>query len=112
MTDRNKSPANEKRRSSRRRLEVEGTLTSLSEGVQRRDVKVLTRDISPDGVYLLTDTVVPIGERVKVQLRSPSSKKSKTASSLVFFGTVVRTERLPDGKVGLVILFLEPAFEY
>ena len=98
MTDTNSNPtANEKRLSRRRKFEVEGTLSSLTEGVQHPDHKVLTRNISADGVYLLTNTALPIDERVEIELPLPSPKNSKAV------GTVVRMDCLPDGKVGLAI---------
>lgn len=101
MTDGNRSnpPANEKRLSQRRKFEVEGILSSLTEGVQRPDHSVLTRNISAEGLYLWTNTALPVDERVEIELPLSSPKNSKAV------GTVVRMDCLPDGKVGLAIRF-------
>ena len=70
-------PPNEKRLSPRRKFEMEGTISSLTEGVQHPDHKALTRDISVDGVYLWTDAVLAIDEQVNLHIQLPSSEKSQ-----------------------------------
>ena len=92
-----------KRRSQRRKLESEGFLIRLPEDARRPDIKIFMRDISAGGIYLWSDIALRVNEEVKLQLRLPSSEKSKTESPMVAFGTVVRTENLPDGKFGLGI---------
>ena len=92
------------RKDPRRKFEVEGTLSSLTEGVQHPDYRVLINNISAAGVYLLTDTaLVEVGEQVKLQLRLPEKSQMRGPADL--FGTVVRTERLSDEKVGVAIRF-------
>ena len=96
-------PKKEERQTPRRRLEVEGILSCLTENARSPEIRVRTRDISADGVYLWSNTVLRIDERVKLQLRLPPSVTREKSSPVVFFGTVVRIERLSDRRFGLGI---------
>lgn len=94
----------DKRRSPRLELKLEGSLAQADDerGIEK---EILTRDISTDGVYLVTDVALQVDERIELHLRLPSLNRSKTPSPVVFFGTVVRMQSFPDGKFGIAVRF-------
>ena len=53
-----------------------------------------TRDISPIGVFVLTDNRLPLGTTVKLEVVLPSSRKEASGASLRTRGHVVRSEQL------------------
>lgn len=104
MTNTHKSnqPGSDRRGNPRLQWELEGILTCLAQDSRHPHLQVTTRDISVDGVYLLSSTALRVNEPVKLQLRLPSPKKKSPAN---LFGTVVRTESLLDGQFGFAIRF-------
>ena len=91
----------EKRQIPRLKVELDGSLIQMD-----TQSRVFTRNVSAHGVYLLTDAALRLNERVKTELRLPSStNRRKTPNSVAFAGTVLRIQRLPDGKFGLGIRF-------
>ena len=60
--------------------------TSLGEG--------FTRDISPSGVFVLSDNRLPLGTTVKLEVALPSPRKGASGASLRTRGHIVRSEQL------------------
>ena len=103
-TNKFNQPEGEQRENRRLKWELEGILTCLAKDSRHPYIQVTTRDIGVDGVYLLSNTALLVNEQIKLQLRLPSSAKSETRTADLF-GTVVRSEPLPDGTFGLAIRF-------
>jgi hypothetical protein len=53
-----------------------------------------TRDISPSGVFVLTDNRLPLGTTVKLEVSLPSPRKEASGAFLRTRGHVVRSEQL------------------
>jgi hypothetical protein len=54
----------------------------------------VTRDISPSGVFVLTDERLPLGTTVKLEVTLPSPRKSPSGALLRTRGHIVRAEQL------------------
>jgi len=53
-----------------------------------------TRDISPSGVFVLTDNRLPLGTTVKLEVFLPSTRKEASGALMRTRGHVVRSEQL------------------
>jgi hypothetical protein len=91
----------EKRSPKRFCVGLRGAATFESDAVER---KVLSRNISGYGAYLLTDTCPEIGEDVEVYLDKPADP-SQPKISLGAVGTVLRVDQLSERRYGFAVKF-------
>jgi len=54
----------------------------------------VTRDISPSGVFVLTDERLPLGTTVKLEVKLPSPRNAPSGAFLRTRGHIVRAEQL------------------
>lgn len=73
-------------------------------GGQAAERKVLSRDISGHGAYLLTDSCLEIGDDVEVYLdETTDSRQPKILLGAV--GTVLRVDQLSEKRYGFAVKF-------
>jgi uncharacterized protein (TIGR02266 family) len=91
----------ERRRAPRYTVSVEVTLDS-----EHNFYTGLTQDLSGGGLFVATTSPCPIGERVSVRMRLPTSPEPVDAITEVRW---VRTRDVPDGggKAGLGLMFVQ-----
>ncbi len=94
-------PAPERRQAPRYTVSVEVTLNS-----EHNFFTGLTQDLSKSGVFIATPTLCPIGARVQVRLKLPTSTTPIDALTEVRW---VRHHDLPGGggKAGVGLMFLQ-----
>ncbi len=95
------SPTNERRREPRYTVTVDVTLDS-----EHNFFTGLTQDMSGSGLFVATNCLCPIGERVSLRMRLPTSKEPIDAITEVRW---VRTRDVPGGggKAGLGLKFVQ-----
>jgi hypothetical protein len=91
----------EKRSPKRFCVALRGTATFETRAAER---KVLSRNISGYGAYLLTDTCPEIGDDVEVYLDEPADP-SQPKISLGAVGTVLRVDQLSERRYGFAVEF-------
>jgi uncharacterized protein (TIGR02266 family) len=95
------SPPTDRRKSPRYAVAVEVTFDS-----EHNFVTGLTQDLSRSGLFVATQSLCPIGERVQVKLTLPTSPTPIDALTEVRW---VRTRDVPGGggRAGLGLMFLQ-----
>ena len=93
----------EKRSPKRFCVGLRGRATFEVEG-QAVERKVLSRDISAYGAYLLTNTCPEIGDDVEVYLDEPADPKQPKIL-LGGVGTVLRVDQLSERRYGFAVKF-------
>lgn len=87
----------EKRKVERFDLQVEAELHVQDEGIMDRPQRLLTRDISSDGVFLTTNNPLPIGTRVDMNfflsLNKLNSNLKDKSVNISTSGKVIRADR-------------------
>ncbi len=93
----------EKRSSKRFDLELTGTAV-LKEGGQAVGRKIVSRNVSGYGAYLLTDACPKIGDLVEIHLHGPPGHKQEKIS-LGAVGKILRVNRLSGDTCGVAVKF-------
>ncbi len=91
----------EKRSPKRFCVGLRGTATFEARAAER---KVLSRNISGHGAYLLTDSCPEIGDDVEVYLDEPANPKQPKIL-LGAVGTVLRVDQLSERRYGFAVKF-------
>ena len=99
--DREQLTFSEKRSPKRFCVGLRGTATFEARAVER---KVLSRNISAYGAYLLTNTCPEIGDDVEVYLDEPADPKQPKII-LGAVGTILRVDKLSERGYGFAVKF-------
>jgi len=86
----------EKRKVERFDLHVETILHFHGEGIVERTTRLISRDISNDGVFLMTNSPLPIGTKVdlifKINLQQLNINSNNKKANINTSGRVIRTD--------------------
>ncbi len=93
----------EKRFSKRFDLELTGTAV-FKAGGQAVERKIVSRNVSGYGAYLLTDTCPQIGDLVEIHLHGPPKLKQEKVSFRAV-GKILRVNRLSGDTCGVAVKF-------
>ena len=93
----------EKRSSKRFDLELTGTAV-FKEGGQAAGRKIVARNVSGYGAYLLTDTCPQIGDLVELHLHGPPGHEQEKVS-FGAVGKILRVNRLSGDTCGIAVKF-------
>ena len=93
----------EKRSSKRFDLELTGTAV-FKEGGQVVERKIVSRNVSGYGAYLLTDACPQIGDLVEIQLHGPPGN-IQAKISIGAVRKILRVNRLSGDSCGVVVKF-------
>jgi hypothetical protein len=95
----------EKRSSKRFDLALRGTIVFKKEG-QAAERRVVSRNISGYGAYLVTEACPQSGDVVEIHLHGPIGHKQEEIS-LGAVGKILRVDRLSEDTCGVVVQFEE-----
>jgi len=84
-------------------LELTGTAV-FKEGGQAVERKIVSRDVSGYGAYLLTDTCPQIGDLVELHLHGPPGHEQEKVS-FGAVGKILRVNRLSGDTCGVAVKF-------